>query len=449
MLLQFAVENYLSFRDRAVLSMLADPRVTHEPGQVLEGPAGKQVLRAAAVYGANGSGKSNLVKALEAVQRMVHTGTRGDEPLPIVPFKLDPSRRDAPAHFELEVVAEGKHYSYGFEATAKQVTAEWLFEIDEAGEERPLFEREMGDGAPRLSIGDALGADPKRRAFLEFVAEGTRANQLFLAEAGERNVKELGPVRAAIGEWRVVQPDKALVPLLLDKIEKLDTFREVLSQVLREAGTGIEGLRVSSEPVTGMPTLEAPFLKTLNEQAAVGHRELRLDEQGRATMAHLKSIHRSLGGEQVELDFTEESDGTRRLLNLAPIVYLADAYGQDPLFAIDELERSLHPLLTRMLLQLFFSRAGSATAGTQLIFTTHDTNLLDRGILSRDSIWLMEKDARGGSVMYPLSDLDKDQVDEVDKQGQGLEKAYLRGRFGAIPFFGSLEALGMRKEDLK
>src|ERR1700734_3199927 len=97
MLLQFAVENYLSFRERAVLSMLADERVPHEPGQVLEGPDGRKVLRAAAVYGANGAGKSNLVKALGAVQRMVLEGTRNGERLPIVPFKLDVEQRKAPA----------------------------------------------------------------------------------------------------------------------------------------------------------------------------------------------------------------------------------------------------------------------------------------------------------------------------------------------------------------
>jgi hypothetical protein len=143
----------------------------------------------------------------------------------------------------------------------------------------------------------------------------------------------------------------------------------------------------------------------------------------------------------------EESDGTRRLLNLAPILHLMDQ-NRGALFAVDELERSLHPLLTRMLLQLFFARAGTGAAA-QLLFTTHDTNLLDHRLLSRDSIWLMEKDARGGSVMYPLSELDQAQIDEVEQQGRGLERGYLQGRFGAIPFFGSLESLGFRKDQLK
>ncbi len=136
MLLQFAVENYLSFRDRAVLSMLADPRVEHEAGQVLVAPGGREVVRAAAVYGANGSGKSNLIKALDAVREMVLKGTRGEERLPVVPFKLDPAKQNEPAHFEMELVGGDTHYSYGFEVTAKQVEAESLYENNPSGEER-------------------------------------------------------------------------------------------------------------------------------------------------------------------------------------------------------------------------------------------------------------------------------------------------------------------------
>lgn len=423
MLLQFAVENYLSFRERAVLSMLADPRGEHGPGQVLEGPGGRKVLRIAALYGANGAGKSNLVKALGAVRDMVLKGTRGDERLPIVPFKLDPARREAPAHFELELVAEGKHCSYGFEATASRVESEWLYEIVPGGEERLLFEREAGEQAPLISVGDALSTDPKRRAFMEFVALGTRQNQLFLAETGERNVVELEPVRRIIRDWRLFEPD-APYPPLLHELENDNDFRTLMGLVLKEAGTGIDELRVVFQEVP--PDSAWHFEGDRYE--------------------HLMSLRRLDDGQEVALDIAEESDGTRRLLNLAPILHHMKS---ELLFLVDEMERSLHPLLTRMLLQLFFARAGAGPgAAAQLIFTTHDTNLLDRGVLSRDSIWLMEKDPRGGSVMYPLSELDQAQVDEVERQGKGLERGYLQGRFGAIPFFGSLEALGFRKDQL-
>lgn len=466
MLLQLAVENYLSFRDRTVLSMLADPRVPHAPGQVADGPGGRKVLRAAAVYGANGSGKSNLVQALATIQSLVVMGTRGEAPLHLLPFKLEPTRPEAPCHLEVELYTGGKHYSYGFEATSKQVEAEWLYEIDASGAESVLFERETAAEAPGFTIGDALSTDPKRRQFLDFVAEGTRPNQLFLAEAGERNVQELSPLRRELQSWQVVLPESPYVPLL-GQIQNDEAFRKSISDVLREAGTGIDGLEVRTSPlkldelpeeVAGMVKLTTAPPGSFAAAAAVAGTarslansmgaELRTDDQGRPQMARLFSVHELASGDRIEFPLTWESDGTRRLLHLAPILHLAAQAGGGPFFGVDELERSLHPLLTRMLLQLFFARTAPGS-GAQLIFTTHDTNLLDHRILSRDSVWLLEKDPRGGSVAYPLSDLDQAQIDEIESQGKGLERGYLQGRFGAIPFFGSLESLGLRKDMLK
>lgn len=454
MLLQFAVENYLSFRERAVLSMLADERVPHEPGQVLEGPGGRKVLRAAAVYGANGSGKSNLVKALGAVREMIVKGTRGDGRLPITPFKLDVARSKEPAHFEIELLADGKHYSYGFEATPAQVQSEWLYETGPGGEEHTLFEREAAKDKPRFDFGAALSDDVERLRFLGYVAAGTRQNQLFLAEAGERNVAELGPIRKAVLDWSVMLPDTPYLPLL-QHIETNEAFRNRMALVLAEAGTGIAALKVVFEPMDMSP-FAASLLRSVTQNNDVAKKHFanlqvdpRVDAQGHATMAQLIGVHRLLDGSTVELNFyNEESDGTVRLLHLATILHLMEEVSEGRFFAIDEIERSLHPLLTRLLLQLFFASAGKGAAA-QLIFTTHDTNLLNVRILSRDSIWFIEKDARAGSVMYPLSELDQEQLDDVERQGKGLEKGYLQGRFGAIPFFGSLEALGLRKEQLK
>jgi hypothetical protein len=395
----------------------------------------------------------------------VISGTRGEALLPVVPFKLDPTRPEAPCHFELELCLSGKHYSYGFEATTKRIETEWLHEIGGGGEETLLFEREAGNGAPRVTIGEALSADPKRQQFMAFVAEGTRQNQLFLAEAGERNVLELLPIRRDFQSWTLVLPDAPYLPLI-GQLQKDEAFRKLMGSVLKEAGTGIEDLEVRTHafPLDELPeNMASAFRLSMNMRPSpdnffaagaaqsLAHdlsAELRRDDQGRTEIARLFSVHELPGGERVELSMSEESDGTRRLLNLAPILHLMGQEGPDTFFAVDELERSLHPLLTRMLLQLFFARTGSG-AGAQLLFTTHDTNLLDHRILSRDSIWLMEKDARKGSLMYPLSELDQAQINEVEQQGKGLERGYLQGRFGAIPFFGSLEALGFRKDLLK
>lgn len=452
MLLQFAVENFRSFRDRAVLSMLADPRVEHGPGQVLEGLGGQKVLRAAAVYGANGSGKSNLIKALSAFQRMILEGTRAGEKLPVTCFSFDPERRKGAAHFEIEVEEAGRRFSYGIEVKPAHVEAEWLYEVDADGAEHLLFERQAG-GTTRpitFTFGDRLALDEHRRAFLGFVAEGTRQNQPFLAEASQRNVTELAPFLESIRELRIVWPDAPCLPLI-DRIEADADFRKMMTAVLHEAGTGVTSVKVESREIP--PTVKIDWERFgayedwYQNTFAKEHFRLHKDEQERVFATRLKSLYHATNGEIVELDMREESDGTRRLLNLAPIFHMATKE-EGELFAIDEMERSLHPQLTRLLLQLFFARADKGAAA-QIIFTTHDTNLLDLRILPRDSVWFTEKDPAGGTVLYPLSDLDHEQITALSKQSRGIEMGYLQGRFGAVPFFGSLEALGFRKEDLK
>ncbi len=451
MLLQFAVENFRSFRDRAVLSMLADPRVEHGPGQVLEGLGGQKVLRAAAVYGANGSGKSNLIKALSAFQRMILEGTRAGEKLPVTCFSFDPERRKGAAHFEIEVEAAGRRFSYGIEVKPARVEAEWLYEVDADGAEHLLFERQAGEAAPSVTFGERLTSDEHRKAFLGFVAEGTRQNQPFLAESLQRNVTELNPLLESIRGLSIVWPDAPYLPLI-DRIEADANFREMMSAVLREAGTGVTSMRVEMESLEVPQEAKAKWEQLsanqnlLQKGLASQHFRLDKDEQGLLVFAKLKSLHSTTNGEVVELEMNEESDGTRRLLNLAPIFHMV-AKEEGEVFAIDEMERSLHPQLTRLLLQLFFARVDKGAS--QIIFTTHDTNLLDLRILPRDSVWFTEKDPAGGSALYPLSDLDYEQVTTLSKQSRGIEMGYLQGRFGAVPFFGSLEALGFRKEDLK
>ncbi len=284
-----------------------------------------------------------------------------------------------------------------------------------------------------------------------FVAEGTRKNQPFLAEAGQRNITELTPFLESIRGLRIFWPHSSYLPLI-DRIEADVDFREMMSTVLREAGTGVTGMRVESlempqETKANWEQLDKEDSTLAQNIFAKRHFRLQLNEEERLLLTQLRSLHHTTNGEVVELAMNEESDGTRRLLNLAPIFHMATKEEAE-VFAIDEMERSLHPQLTRLLLQLFFARAGK-DAAAQIIFTTHDTNLLDLRILPRDSVWFTEKDPAGGSVLYPLSDLDYEQITTLSKQSRGIEMGYLQGRFGAVPFFGSLEALGFRKEDLK
>ena len=243
MLLQFVVENFLSFKDKAVLSMLAADGVEHEDRHCLHVPGLPPVLKCAAIYGANASGKSNVVKAFEFVRMLVVDGTKAGEPIPLRRFKLDPASLAAPARFEVDLHADGRRYSYGFIVSADAVESEWLF-VNEGGEDQRLFERERGGERaerPSIDLGAALTQEQARTQFLRFVAEGTRPNQLFLTEAAEHNVGEL----AAATSWFqhrsiVLRPDILdVTPGDWQRLRENADFREYLGDLLQSAGTGI------------------------------------------------------------------------------------------------------------------------------------------------------------------------------------------------------------------
>lgn len=444
MLLQFVVENFLSFRDAATLSLLAAEDVEHAPGQLLSGPEGRDVLRCAAIYGANASGKSNLARAIEIAQDLILRGTRSGKPIKRSPFKLDPTRLDAPSRFELEVGAAEHRYSYGFAVTDTEVQAEWLF-ISEGDSERLLFEREATSpaGQSTIRIGEALAADAERQQFLRFVAEGTRPNQLFVTEARERNVVELNPFIDALQAVTIIWPGAAFGQLA-GRLVSDASFRSFVGTLLQEAGTGVEGIDVESSVWTASQLpheiLEA-YLSGASLSGEIG--TIRPAGFDKLELLMLQGVHRTQGDQPVKLGLDEESDGTRRLLHLAPALYFLNLPGKgDRGYIIDELERSLHPLLTRLFLERFLAPNARGQVG-QLIFTTHDTNLLDLSLLSRDSIWFTEKDDRGASTLYSLAEYKADQLEQL---GAHLEQGYLQGRFGAIPFFGDAAKLRWTKK---
>ncbi|WP_170319286.1 AAA family ATPase [Polyangium spumosum] len=431
MLLQFAVENFLSFREPMTLSLLATPGVEHDARQVLAGPEEREVLRCAAIYGANASGKSNLVKAIEFARRLILTGTRSAEPIGVRPFKLDEACRNAPSRFELEIGAGKSRYSYGFEVSERRVHSEWLF-VATDGTEAKLFERSTDEtDASSIEIGDALCSSDHRRQFLNFVAEGTRPNQLFLCEANERNATEFSQLISSVRELMVISP-VTRARQLGHRLDVDESFRTFMGSLMYAAGTGIEELRVERidpDDIDPMTTMQIALRgETVNEISA--------HTAGPVVLAFLqiKFAHRDRDGKQVLFSAEEESDGTRRLLHLGPSIY-RDGF----CYVIDELERSLHPLLTRMFLERFLAQGAIPDATpSQLIFTTHDTNLLDLSLLSRDSIWFTEKDPSGASTLYSLADFNPEQLADL---GKNLENGYLQGRFGAIPFFGNLTRL--------
>ena len=234
MLLQFTVENVLSFRDQAVLSLMAAPHVDHRPEHVVELPGvSAPVLRVAALYGANASGKSNLVKALNLAAKLAVEGIRPKATLAVPRFALETKPSTGPSRFEFELWKNAARWSYGFTVANGLVESEWLFSDDGNGE-RPVFERANST----YKIGDGVPLSPERTKFWEFVAEGTRDNQFFLAEAAERNVQELRAPQEAL-EQIVCAPAGFNPPELPNLLARVPAALDVATSLVRDSGTGI------------------------------------------------------------------------------------------------------------------------------------------------------------------------------------------------------------------
>jgi hypothetical protein len=453
MLLQFAVSNFHSFKDEEVLNLAPAGGRIHAD-HILHGEGARRRVRAlplAVCYGANASGKSNLVTALDSVRTLVTRGTRTDAPTGVVPFRLDAEARAAGSRFELVIWHEGVLYTYGFVATNREIKEEWLFAVRDKREVR-LFERVTEGGAARVVLGNQLAPTKDDRQRLQFVAAGTRPNQLFLTEANDRNVRELDPLmRWFKDRLTIIWPDAQYGPLVL-RAHDDPKFAGFLAELLRAADTGIGGLEPCAEDLDSerhLAALPARLRRTLVEDlersearsVALGGQKtlltVRHDADKPIQLLSLRTRHETGSGETVLFDPEDESDGTHRLMHLAPALF--DSRGSDVVYVIDELDRSLHPQLCRFFIEAFLKHSVTGAERGQLIVTTHDTNLLDLDLLRRDEIWFVEKDRHGASHLTSLAEF------KLVRADLRLDKGYLAGRFGAIPFLGDPGRLSARQ----
>lgn len=447
MLLQFAVENFRSFRDRVELNMRASPSVRH-PGRSAELSADLRVLRGAAIYGANASGKSNLIKALGLARELVIAGPASkDSALPVEPFRLAAAAADRPATFEFYVCAGDALFGYSFALTSSRVVHERLCLVDRTSlAEEPLFVR--GDKFEFFAAARGSSDEP---GFLDYVARGTRPNQLFLHEAHERGVAFTAPLRRWFAETlTIIGPDSRFVSLE-DLADKSESFRARLESMLAWADVGIVGVQTERH---SLDERTRERVDQLLKDPARREFLLRMVPRGRGTAVvrgdegELEAVRietRHRGAESpVSFDLVDESDGTLRLMDLAPMLHFAEERN-DVVFVVDELDRSLHTLLAQDLVRKFLAvEPATGAATTQLIFTTHDTNLLDCELLGHDCVWFTEKEPKtGASSLYSLAEFPEEQLAAL---GAGIERGYLQGRFGAIPFLGDPRRLRLHGE---
>lgn len=448
MLLSFSVENFRSFRAEETLNLLAAKRFGTESPHCCEVPGtGEYALRVASLYGANGAGKSNLVQALGLLKPLVLQGTPPGEPIPHKPFLLDDESRTKPSSFELQFLQEGEVFRYGVCCDADRVHEEWLA-VYEGKKERNLFTRVTEeDGAVTVTLGPTAkdASHPKKIEALSEV--GARPNQLFLTEVVNLDDPEAqGPRFQQAIKWFastlvIIKPDGRF-GIVAETIATNERFAEFAAQFLREANTGIADLEVQTSNIP-KSTLASPsfveeknVLENLPDDLTIvlgpNGEEIFVDKSQKDTvrMRTIVALHDASSKQRAEFPLHEESDGSRRLLNLLPALFHLAAEGG--VFVVDELERSMHPMLARKFIEFFLKAV--AGASSQLIFATHESTLLDLELMRRDGIWFAEKDQEGASHLYSLADF------KVRKDLR-IEKGYFEGRFGAIPFLGGIDHL--------
>lgn len=435
MLVKFAVENFRSFRDEVVLDMVASSESQHKH-HVIEDNQGKKVtiLRAAAIYGANASGKSNLVGAISFARDFIINGTKSDQKIPIIPFKLDSSSNEKPSKFEFIIKYQGILYTYGFVIDKNNVLEEWLHVVQNK-REAMFFERlTTKKDEANVKIGPSFAKENSDESkFLQFVAKGTRPNQLFLTEANEKNVSNIKDLLNWFKNVLVIiTADQDFSTFYYNNRNDMK-FIGFVGDFLRTAGTGIEAVDIVTEEFKfeALPDITR-FFKDGNIVSAFKSRmKVMKGDPGKQEIMRIKTRHGNKK-DKIFLEILEESDGTQRLLDYLPFLYSSCVAGDEKVLLIDELDRSMHPLLSRMIMS-FFLRNEVANKG-QMIFTTHDTNLLDKDLLRRDEIWFMEKDKDQNSHLYSLADFKV-------RPDLSYGKGYLQGRFGAIPFIGDFKNL--------
>lgn len=443
MLIRYSIENFLSFGARAEISMIPG-KVRYLNNHIIKSSKGKDVslLKLAIIYGANASGKSNLIKSVKFAKDLILNGTTSGGLIPIRKFRLDTTFEKQPSRFEFEIKANDKCYSYGFSCNIHKIEEEWLYEITKS-KDRMIFERKCGNKKCDIIFSKSKSTTKKEEQFLEFLADGTRDNQLFLTECHQRNLKNnLKTNNDFVNtiNWfknlTLIFPNSKFSGLEY-QLEKNENFGNSLKDYLLSFDTGIDSIKLQKEDfnkITDLPEeLKTEIEKDLKKNMkiivtnpdnkktyAISRNEKDLIIASRVIINH--KVKNST--EYASFEMGDESDGTQRLFDLIPA--LMDLARKDRVFMIDELDRSLHPNLSNMIMDIFLNKTSKIES--QLLITTHESSLLNLKKFRKDEIWFVEKDKSGQSLFFSLEDFQP----RFDKE---IRKAYLLGRFGATPVF--------------
>jgi len=445
MLIRFAVKNLFSFKEETEFNLLPSKakRLGHH-----KYPCGNiEVLKLSALYGANGSGKSNFIRAVSLLKTTLLSGKLPAE-FHSGKFKLSENALTEPVEFGIEFFAGNTVYYYTITVNNGMVLDEYFGTTDEKMDDVPIFHRIYENQKTNIQFFDefeVLGENLLLKKIIE--TDLLKPNQPLFSLLNTISNSAFAAIKTAYLWFEkslvIIYPQTKPAGLAL-QIESEPGFKEFADELMVALNTGINKLKVEEKGIEDFfgkenqtqidkiktelinnPDLKMALLTHANTQEEVAV----VNRNGTLVAKRILFEHLSENNESIDFNLNEESDGTKRLLEYLPMLY--SLLNHSITFIIDEIERSIHPLLVKELIGKFSTDEKSAG---QLVFSTHESNLLDQEIFRTDEIWFAEKSILGYSKLYSLSDFKEHNTIDI-------RKGYLTGRYGAIPFLGNLHDL--------
>jgi uncharacterized protein len=412
MLIEFSVGNYRSFKEKVTFSMVAANLVSQDKdldtNNVFAVDKELSLVKSAAIYGANASGKSNLAKALQFMKWfMVNSSkeTQSTEAIGVERFRLSTETDDQPSFFEIVFLLDGQQHRYGFTADRSKVVSEWLYYVPKTRETK-LFDRQE----EKFDIAKVYKADG--------ITSKTRNNALFLSVSAQFNVEK----SELILDWITYQlnlvsslEDERLLKGMANHIFRENIYSDAV-QLFKKSDLDIIDVRHKSESET---VVDDPLEKVLKDFI-----------KATDCSKSIETIHQKFDKNKQPISLEpfslseEESKGTQKIFLLVGLLTSTLKYGQ--VLIIDEFDEKLHPLMSRSIVELFNSNETNPH-NAQLIIMTHDTNLLSNKIFRRDQIWFTEKDRYGATALYSLAEYKV-------RNDASFGSDYIKGKYGAIPY---------------
>lgn len=408
MLIQFSVTNFLSFRDEVILSLSTNKDNSHKENLLFY--KNERILPSVAIYGANAAGESNLHKAMRAAIRMIRSSNnlQIDQPLLITPFLLDENSRNNKTKFEFIYVYNGIKYEYGFVLDTQYVWEEYLYEY-RSSKPSMIFER---------SNINTYRFTSKSKPQLSKIVDKNTSNKLFLATATCWNSDLTKDAYMWFSNMVDTYDSQNLEELMYKEFEKNDdSLNKFMLNLLQKVDINITNFNYEKNKQDANQ-----MLMDIEDFINLRFKDSGILKQPKIMISH--QVIENGKKQEYELNYFDESNGTKRLFTYGPV--LKNALENGKTIIIDEIDNALHPAMTKSLIEMF-QNPNINKKSAQLIFNTHEISLLDLNLFRRDQIYFVEKDNKTGvSDLYSLDDFSP-------RKSENIQKGYLQGRYGAMP----------------